>query len=51
MRILICMPTGENFIQDNTVIRDALVTVVNRINEQRLKLEIPGAFCSGEKEV
>ena len=33
MRIVICMPTGEeaNCIQDDTVIRDALLTVVNRI--------------------
>lgn len=33
MRIVICMPTGEeaNGIQDDTVIRDALLTVVNRI--------------------
>lgn len=31
MRIVICMPTGKDGIQDSTIIRDALLTVVNRV--------------------
>lgn len=31
MRVVICMPTGEDGIQDDAIIRDALLTVVNRI--------------------
>ena len=31
MRIVICMPTGKDGIQDDLIIRDALLTVVNRI--------------------
>lgn len=31
MRIVICMPTGKDGIQDDTIIRDALLTAVNRI--------------------
>lgn len=31
MKFLICMPTGKDGIQDDAVIRDALLTAVNRI--------------------
>lgn len=31
MRVVICMPTGKDGIQDDTIIRDALLTAVNRI--------------------
>lgn len=31
MRIVICMPTGKDGIQDDVTIRDALLTAVNRI--------------------
>lgn len=31
MRIVICMPTGKDGIQDDAIIRDALLTAVNRI--------------------
>lgn len=31
MRIVICMPTGKDGIKDDTIIRDALLTAVNRI--------------------
>ena len=31
MKVVICMPTGHSGIQDDTVIRDALLTAVNRI--------------------
>lgn len=31
MRVVICMPTGKGGIQDETIIRDALLTAVNRI--------------------
>lgn len=31
MKVVICMPTGQGGIQNDTVIRDALLTVVNRI--------------------
>lgn len=31
MRIVICMPTGKDGIQDDVIIRDALLTAVNRI--------------------
>ena len=31
MKVVICMPTGQGGIQDGTVIRDALLTVINRI--------------------
>jgi hypothetical protein len=31
MRVVICMPTGKDGIQDDLIIRDSLLTVVNRI--------------------
>lgn len=31
MRVVICMPTGKDGIQDDAIIRDALLTAVNRI--------------------
>ncbi len=31
MRVVICMPTGKGGIQDDAIIRDALLTAVNRI--------------------
>lgn len=31
MKFLICMPTGKDGIQDDAVIRNALLTAVNRI--------------------
>lgn len=31
MRVIICMPTGKDGIQDDVIIRDALLTAVNRI--------------------
>lgn len=31
MRVVICMPTGKDGIQDQMIIRDALLTAVNRI--------------------
>ena len=31
MRVVICMPTGRGGIQDDTIIRDALLTAVHRI--------------------
>lgn len=31
MRIVICMPTGKDGIQDDVIIRDTLLTAVNRI--------------------
>lgn len=31
MRVVICMPIGKDGIQDETIIRDALLTAVNRI--------------------
>lgn len=47
MCIVICMPTGEeaNGIQDDTVIRDALLTVVNRIT---MLDEKSGEFEAGD---
>ena len=31
MRVVICMPTGKDGIQDDLIIRDSLLTVLNRI--------------------
>lgn len=31
MKFLICMPTGKDGIQDDAVIRNSLLTAVNRI--------------------
>lgn len=31
MRVVICMPTEKDGIQDETIIRDALLTAINRI--------------------
>lgn len=31
VRVVICMPTGKDGIQDQMIIRDALLTAVNRI--------------------
>ena len=47
MRIVICMPTSEeaNGIQDDAVIRDALLTVVNRIT---MLDEKSGEFEAGD---
>ncbi len=30
MKVVICMPTGDDGIRDDAVIRDALLTAVNR---------------------
>lgn len=48
MKVVICMPTGSesNGIQDDTVIRDALLTVVNRIT---LEGERSGEFEADDK--
>lgn len=47
MKVLICMPTGPEAdgIQDDEVIRDALLTVVNRIT---LLDETSGEFEAGD---
>ena len=49
MRIVICMPTGKEAdgIQDDAVIRDALLTVVNRIT---LEEEKSGEFEAGDNK-
>lgn len=49
MRILICMPTGQESggIQDEAVIREALLTVVNRIT---LVGENSGEFEAGDNK-
>lgn len=31
MRVVICMPTGKGGIQDDAIVREALLTAVNRI--------------------
>ena len=45
MKFLICMPTGKDGIQDDAVIRDALLTAVNRIT---LMDEKSGEFEAGD---
>lgn len=45
MKIVICMPTGKDGIQDDAVIRDALLTAVNRIT---LIGEKNGEFEAGD---
>ena len=45
MRVVICMPTGADGIQDDAVIRDALLTVVNRIT---MVGEESGEFEAGD---
>lgn len=45
MRVVICMPTGADGIQDDAVIRDALLTVVNRIT---MVGEKSGEFEAGD---
>lgn len=45
MKFLICMPTGKDGIQDDAVIRNALLTAVNRIT---LMDEKSGEFEAGD---
>lgn len=45
MRVVICMPTGDDGIQDDAVVRDALLTVVNRIT---MLDEKSGEFEAGD---
>lgn len=47
MRVVICMPTGKDGIQDDAIIRDALLTVVNRIT---LLDETSGEFEADNKK-
>ena len=45
MKFLICMPTGKDGIQDDAVIRNALLTAVNRITLMDEKI---GEFEAGD---
>lgn len=45
MKFLICMPTGKDGIQDDAVIRNALLMAVNRIT---LMDEKSGEFEAGD---
>lgn len=47
MRIVICMPTGTDGIQDDAVIRDALLTVANRVT---MVGETSGEFEAGDNK-